>query len=165
MLIYYARTRTRAHYINDIESFIGELAKRGLKWPRHFSNTAALVTLDLHSAKSYLLQRKLTFLRRLLISDSLDSNNIGVAAMKSLSDDPESLCLVKECRELESYYNTTFTTEILRDADSIFPTVMKKDIRKIDKDHVLEKCVLKAPLIAQVVSAGGSWPKLWDAAL
>ena len=146
----------------DLESFIGELAKRGLKWPRHFSNTAALVTLDLHSAKSYLLQRKLTFLRRLLISDSLDSNNIGVAAMKSLSDDPESLCLVKECRELESYYNTT---EILRDADSIFPTVMKKDIRKIDKDHVLEKCVLKAPLIAQVVSAGGSWPKLWDAAL
>ena len=129
----------------DLESFIGELAKRGLKWHRHFSNTAALVTLDLHSAKSYLLQRKLTFLRRLLISDSLDSNNIGVAAMKSLSDDPESLCLVKECRELESYYNTTFTTEILRDADSIFPTVMKKDIRKIDKDHVLEKCVLKAP--------------------
>ena len=149
----------------DLESFIGELAKRGLKWPRHFSNTAALVTLDLHIAKSYLLQRKLTFLRRLLISDSLDSNNIGVAAMKSLSDDPESLCLVKECRELESYYNTTFTTEILRDADSIFPTVMKKDIRKIDKDHVLEKCVLKAPLNAQVVSAGGSWPKLWDAAL
>ena len=38
----------------DLESFSGELAKRTLKWPKHFSNTAALVTLDLHSAKSWL---------------------------------------------------------------------------------------------------------------
>ena len=53
----------------DLESFIGELAKRTLKWPKHFSNTAALVALDLHSAKSYLLQRKLIFLRRQLTSD------------------------------------------------------------------------------------------------
>jgi len=43
----------------DLELFIGELAKRTLKWPKHFSNTEALVTLDLHSAKSCLLQRKL----------------------------------------------------------------------------------------------------------
>jgi len=87
----------------DLESFIGELAKRTLKWPKHFSNTEALVTLDLHSAKSYLLQRKLIFLRRQLTSDSFDSNRIGVVAMKSLSDDPESLCLVKEYREPFNY--------------------------------------------------------------
>ena len=48
----------------DLESFVGEMAKRALKWTKHFSNTAALVTLDLHSAKSYLLQRKFTFLRK-----------------------------------------------------------------------------------------------------
>ena len=106
----------------DLESFIGELANRALKWPKHFSNTAAVVTLDLHSAKSYLLQRKLIFLRRQLILDAMDSNRIGVVAMKSLSDDPESLCLVKECRELESHFNTVFTTEILTDADSTNPT-------------------------------------------
>jgi len=143
----------------DLESFIGELAKITLKWPKHFSNTEALVTLDLHSAKSYLLQRKLTFLRRQLTSDSFDSNRIGVVAMKSLSDDPESLCLVKECRELESHFNTVFTTEILTDADSTDPTCIKKAIKKIDKDQRLERCALKAPLIAQVVKAGGSWPK------
>ena len=45
--------------------------------------------------------------------------------MKLLSDDPESLCLVKECRELESYFNTAFTTEILTDADSTDPTDIK----------------------------------------
>ena len=81
--------------------------------------------------------------------------------MKSLSDDPESLCLV---RELESHFNTVFTTEILTDADSTDPTDIKKAIKKIDKDQRLEKCALKAPLIAQVVTAGGSWPKLWDSA-
>ena len=47
--------------------------------------------------------------------------------MKSLSDDPKSLCLVKECRELESHFDTVFTTEILIDADSTDPTKIKKD--------------------------------------
>ena len=46
-----------------------------------------------------------------------------------------------------------------------FFTVIKKDTRKIDKDNILKRCILKAPLIAQVVTAGGSWPKLWDTAL
>ena len=43
-------------------SFIGEVAKRSLKWPKHFSNNAALVAMDLQSAKSHLLLRKLSFL-------------------------------------------------------------------------------------------------------
>lgn len=37
-----------------LESFIGEVAKRSLKWPKHFSNNAALVAMDLQSAKSRL---------------------------------------------------------------------------------------------------------------
>ena len=28
---------------SELESFMGEIAKRALKWPKHFSNTAALV--------------------------------------------------------------------------------------------------------------------------
>ena len=39
----------------DLELFVGEMSKRALKWSKHFSNRAGLVTLDLHSAKSYLL--------------------------------------------------------------------------------------------------------------
>ena len=46
-----------------------------------------------------------------------------------------SLCLVKECRELESHFNTVFTTEILTDADSTDLTDIKKAIKNIDKDH------------------------------
>ena len=45
------------------------------------------------------------------------------------------------------------------------PSIIKKFVKEIDQDLSLEKCVSKAPLIAQVVTAGGSWPKLWDSAL
>ena len=115
----------------DLESFVGEMAKRALKWPKHFSNTAALVTVDLFGAKSYLLQRKLTFLRRQLTSNSKCSDRVGVVAMNSLSDDSETLCLVKECKKLESCYNTNFTSEILSDADSINKTNFFKRSKKL----------------------------------
>ena len=35
--------------LEQLESFLGELAKRALKWPKHFSNTAAITVLDLDS--------------------------------------------------------------------------------------------------------------------
>lgn len=71
---------------------MGEMVKRALKWPKHFSNTAAQVALDLQSAKSHVLQRKLVFLRRLLVSDSIEVNRVAVATMKSLADQPQSIC-------------------------------------------------------------------------
>ena len=37
--------------INQLDSFLGEMAKRALKWPRHFSNTAALVTIGMESIR------------------------------------------------------------------------------------------------------------------
>ena len=37
------------------------------------------------------------------MSDLEIFNGVGIAAMRSLADNPESLCLVKECRELEDY--------------------------------------------------------------
>ena len=74
--------------------------------------------MDLQSAKSLLLLRKLSFLRRQLVTDSMESRNIGVIAMKSLIDDYESLCLVEECRELEDHFGTEYTAQILSDADS-----------------------------------------------
>ena len=80
--------------LNQLDSFLGEMAKKALKWPRHFSNTAALVTMGMESIRVDLLIRKLSFLKRLL-----DENAVGIGsiAVKSLIDDPESICLVKEC--------------------------------------------------------------------
>ena len=39
--------------------------------------------------------------------------------MRSLTDDIESLCIVKECRELKTSYGTNFTDTILMDANNI----------------------------------------------
>ena len=34
-----------------------------------------------------------------------------------------------------------------------------------DRELQMERCAVKAPLLAEVVERGGSWPALWDAAL
>ena len=42
-----------------LESFLGWMAKRALKWPQHLSTTAALVSLGMETVKSRILIRKL----------------------------------------------------------------------------------------------------------
>ena len=86
-----------------LEAFLGELSKRALKWPMHFSNTSAVLALDMQTMRSRILCRKLSFLRRLLDERA---TGVGAAAMRSLTDDIESLCIVKECSELETSYGT-----------------------------------------------------------
>ena len=56
--------------INQLNSFLGELAKRCLRWPKHHSNTAAQVAPDLESIRSRLLLTKLGFLRRSMLNDA-----------------------------------------------------------------------------------------------
>ena len=90
---------------------------------------------------------------------------VGAVAMRSLVDNVESLCLVKECRELETHYGTNFTVTVLVDADATSLQTIKKTIREIDKEKLIRKCYEKSPTIADVSSRGGSWPKLWDTAL
>ena len=108
--------------------------------------------------KSRILCRKLSFLQRLLEEEA---TGVGAAAMKSLSDNVESLCLVKECRELESTYGTE---DLLTDANCVSKCIIKKIIRGIDREKLVQKCSRKSPSIAGVVDRGRSWPKLciWD---
>ena len=47
--------------------------------------------------------------------------------MSSLADELDSLCLLKECRELESYFGTHYTDHILASADE----VSMKDVKKV----------------------------------
>ena len=39
--------------------------------------------------------------------------------MTSMLEDPDSLCIVQECRDLEEEYGTKFTDKILADADAV----------------------------------------------
>ena len=78
-----------------LESLQSELVKRMLK---HLSNTAALTTLEVPTVRSRVLQRKLSFLHRVANRNPFSLSGRTVLA---LSQDIDSLCLVKECRELE----------------------------------------------------------------
>ena len=83
--------------LHKLESFQGELAKRILGLPRWFSNTAAKIALEWPSMHSFCTIRKLKFLSRVMVTE----DSVSRRAFCSLVDDTESLCLVKECRELE----------------------------------------------------------------
>ena len=146
----------------QLDTCLGELAKRALRWPKHFSNTAAVMALEVESARSRLLVRKLGFLRQILIDGG---TGVGHAVLKSMVDDVNSLCLVRECRELEESFGTHFTDDILcGKADQISMKEMKKVIRQLDKEKRLKLCEGKAPLIAALAKKT-SWLKLWDIAL
>ena len=97
------------HLVRRIDSFLGEMAKRALKWPpRHLFNTAALVVMGMESASARLLVTKLfVFLTRKMLDDGV---GVGAAMMSAMCDDVES---VKECRELEEGLGTDYTDEIL----------------------------------------------------
>ena len=79
---------------------------------KHLCNTCAVLILDMESIRCRILCQieKLNFLKRLLEERA---TGVGAVAMRSLSDDMESLCLVKECRELELNYGTNLTDIVL----------------------------------------------------
>ena len=52
--------------MEKVESFRAELAKRVLKWPKHHSNTAALIVVGMQTVRSTILERKLGFLQKVL---------------------------------------------------------------------------------------------------
>ena len=99
--------------------------KRMLKWPKHHSNTAALATLEVSTIRSKVLLRKLASLHRVVKSDPFSFSGRTVLA---LSQDVNSLCLVKECRELEEGFGTHFTDEILARGET---TICMREMKEI----------------------------------
>ena len=116
-------------HFEQLESFLGELAKRALKWPKHFSNTAAMTVLDLDSVTSRIVVWKLRFLKRQLAKGA---GGVAAVAMRSLLDDPNSLCLVGECRELEEHFGTNYTDAILEGGDEVSMHEVKKVVKQAD---------------------------------
>ena len=82
----------------------------------------------------------------------------------SLSDDISSICLVRECRELEQYFGTDFASALLtQDAG---PREVKEVIEKKDRSLMLTKHAGRADMaiVAKIESEVG-WLRLWDLAL
>ncbi len=59
-------------------------------------------------------------------------DGIGGEAMRALSDGVDSLCLVKECRDLEEAYGTTYCDGILSGEDVVLRDV-REDVRAADR--------------------------------
>ena len=100
------------------------------------------------------------FLKRVLVDDEV---GIGAVAMRSMVDDVEELCLVKECRELEEVFGTIFADDMLQGGHAEFVSMkeMKDKIAVCDRQRTMEKSRQKAPLIVEVEEDGG-WQRLWS---
>ena len=84
---------TNPGYAPDLEL----LAKRILKLPQWYSNTAACIALGWHSIHSICTIRKLKYLSKIAANE----NTIAYRAFSSRVDDVESLGIVNESREFE----------------------------------------------------------------
>ena len=146
--------------LGKLESFQAELVKRILKWPKHFSNTAAITVLDVPTMECRVLERKLSFLQRVMGGKA---SGLSSLVKESFCDEISSLCLVKECRDLEEAMQTEFTEGILK-GETVGARQRKKEIQKIDRDRVLARCEEKYPMVAEVANDVG-WAKLWDTCL
>ena len=75
-----------------------------------------MTVLDLDLVTYRIVVRKLGFLKREL---TVGAVGVAAVAMRSLLDDPNSLCLVVECRELEEHFGTNCTDAILEGGDEV----------------------------------------------
>ena len=70
---------------------------------------------------------------------------------------------MKESRELEEWFGSTFTYLIL---SGNFGSIrdMKNEILELDKKKDADRCLEKAPMVAEVSRQNG-WAQLWDSSL
>ena len=119
---------------------------------------------ELFISRSTLLDKEtLCFLRR--ITDS-SSDILSSQTLFALSDDIESVCLIRECLELEEHLLISSSNSELDKESMPPPRQIKVQIAKNDKYLMLEKCSKNADtrLIADIARMV-SWSKLWDLAL
>ena len=149
--------------IRMLECFQREIAKRILKLPKWYSNSAAIIALGWNSLHSVCTIRKLRFLQRVMTNEE----SICHRAFSALVDNAEALSLVRECRELEERYKSNFTSEILSanepaDGLDIIRSALKI-INKKDQLLLLQK-ISKYQFVHKIAECVG-WKKLWDHAL
>ena len=124
--------------IQILESFQGEIAKRILRLPKWYSNTAAIIALGWNTLHSVCTTRNLKFLHRVTTSKESICHRVFSATV----DDIESVSLVRECRELEQRYKSNFTSTILcahgEDRLDIIQN-SQKSIYKINQSLLLQK--------------------------
>ena len=76
--------------------------------------------------------------------------------------------LVRECRELEEAFGTSFTDGILEaeEGEGPHPLEVRKEVMGRDQAHRMDRCSQdnRAPVVVEIAQVV-RWEKLWDAAL
>ena len=93
-----------------------------------------------------------------------DGVGVGARVFRAIMDDVDSMCLVRECRELEKRLGVGFTDEILQGDGMVGMREVKEAVRKVDWERLVGRCKDKAYRIA-IVREGEGWGKLWDHAM
>ena len=101
--------------------------------PKHLSNTAATVALEVPTMRCRISVAKLGF----LIQDlSKGSHDLCDRVVLSLCDDFDSLCLVHECRELEEVHSTGFTDAIVNKKVCSLNEIKRWCIVRLGRGHL-----------------------------
>ena len=128
------------------ESFQAELAKRILWLPRCISNNTALIALQCPSMRARILIIKLSFLLKIINSD----RSLSARVFRSLtSSDVESLLLTRQCRFLESSFQSDFASEVLASSENVSHSSLKKAILHLDLSRLLVEKHVAAHCIKQ----------------
>ena len=78
-----------------------------------------------------------------------DADCLSGSVVLAMCDDMDSLCLVRECRELEESFGTGFTDMITTTSKDGCLREMKKNVVEVGRRMLLEKCAEKAFMIAR----------------
>ena len=98
------------------------------------------------AVRSKILERKLGFLQRVL---SAVSRCVSGRLVKSTSDSISSLCLVRECKELEELCGVAFTDKMLK-GELVCGKNLKGEVGRMDGVQLLDRYDVQATLIAEV---------------
>ena len=99
--------------------------------------------------------RKLNFLAKI---SAAENETLSSQTLTSLSDDIDSVCLIRECRDLEEYFETNFVSAILEDTCP-HPQEIKKVIVSADRDLMLCQHAARADMFIVVeVERAIGWP-------
>ena len=87
----------------EMDSFLAWMSKGALKWLKHFTITAVLITLGIRLREVYntYIRYELGFPLHLWTKGAVD---VGDVAVHEIIDDPDSLCVARECYDLETSY-------------------------------------------------------------
>ncbi len=150
--------------LQKLESFQAELAKRILQPPKFSSNNVSRLALCWPSIRARVLCIKLQFLLKVIRNDDSLSSHVFRCLAAS---DVESIHLVRQCRFLESEYETNFTTTVISSNTCSIRPIMR-EILNADLNFLHEEAVSRpSQHYVHIVAAGpnSSWPTVWDAAL